>query len=74
MEGGADQALRDNGGHTPLHAVARCGKLNVTQRLLEFGLDVNEEDDEGLTWLDECRAVVQGFLTTIAGAWCRHRR
>jgi len=41
MEGGADQALRDNDGYTPLHAVAQWGKLKVTQRLLELNLDVN---------------------------------
>jgi len=54
LEHGADPAIRDDDSHTPLHAVARWGELNVTQRLLELGSDGNSVYDslQGQTYFD----------------------
>ena len=53
LEHGVDVNVQDFGGKTPLHAVARIGRMEVMRVLLEHGAIIDAEDKTGGTPLHE---------------------
>ncbi|PJN92277.1 ankyrin repeat domain-containing protein, partial [Bacillus sp. mrc49] len=52
----------DRGGYTPLHASAASGKLEITKILIQSGLSINKQDQNGTGYTPLHWATQEGYL------------
>ena len=72
LDHGANGDARDKHGNTALHFAASEGHLETSRLLLERGADINSQNDEGLTPLQQAsRGMQKGYLD-IMHFWLDH--
>ena len=49
LEAGADPAIGEKDGYTPMHGAGFQGRANIAKMLIEFGLDPSDRHKDGFT-------------------------